>query len=166
MKIFLPLNQDALEGRLSFCKQDTNDLDSRDSRVNIIKPPPELERVVQELLSRELIGQDNQVLSIHREVQEAINYHDQEDLQSSFEAASRLVFEQFPKREKDETLYSRWGKCADFIAHVIYLSKRYTEFVKVLQSIGEFIMVLSNAAWSVYRVFHTIFMLIPKQVSV
>jgi hypothetical protein len=80
---------------------------NRISLVNIIELPPALQSVVEELLDRELISRDNQVLSIHREVQEAVSFHDQEDLQSSFEAACRLVFEQFPKRERDESLYSR-----------------------------------------------------------
>lgn len=157
MRLFLPPNQAALGERLSFCRKDVGDSNSRTSFVNIIKPSAELERVVQELLDRSLINQDNQILSIHREVQEAVNYHDQEDLQNSFEAASRLVFEQFPKREKDESLYTRWSKCAEYIAHVIYLSKRYTDYVRVLKGSPELIMVLSNAAWLVIP--------IPDQVS-
>ncbi|KAG4441818.1 hypothetical protein IFR05_002682 [Cadophora sp. M221] len=152
MRLFLPTNQSALGERLTFCRKDVGDLNSRTSFVNIIKPSAELERVVQELLDRSLINQDNQILSIHREVQEAVNYHDQEDLQKSFEAASRLVFEQFPKREKDETLYSRWSKCAEYIAHVIYLSKRYTDYSRVLKGSPELIMVLSNAAWYLYEI--------------
>tara|TARA_R110002060_G_scaffold8876_3_gene13130 strand:- start:607 stop:1080 length:474 start_codon:yes stop_codon:yes gene_type:complete len=147
MMILLPLSGAALDGKLSFCREDVNQPNSRDSCVNTVKPSSELERVIQELLDRDLIAKYDRILSIHRDVQEAMNYHDKEDLQSCFDTASRLIFEHFPKREKDETLYSQWGRCAELIDHVVSLSKGYSKHAGHLNGTVEFVMVLSNAAW-------------------
>ena len=145
--ILLPLSGAALDGKLSFCREDVNQPNSRDSCVNTVKPSSELERVIQELLDRDLIAKYDRILSIHRDVQEAMNYHDKEDLQSCFDTPSRLIFEHFPKREKDETLYSQWGRCAELIDHVVSLSKGYSKHAGHLNGTVEFVMVLSNAAW-------------------
>jgi hypothetical protein len=50
-----------------------------------------LEAALAELLGKNLIRRDNRVISVHRVVQEAMNYHSIEDLQASFDAAVSIV---------------------------------------------------------------------------
>jgi hypothetical protein len=52
---------------------------------------PSLEAALAELLGKNLIRRDNRVISVHRVVQEAMNYHSIEDLQASFDAAVSIV---------------------------------------------------------------------------
>ncbi|KAH7416710.1 hypothetical protein BKA64DRAFT_701492 [Cadophora sp. MPI-SDFR-AT-0126] len=155
IKLFLPRNQSALSGNLSFCQQDPVHIDpnNRASLFSIITPSPQFDAAIEELRTRKLIKQDNQLMSIHRVVQEAVNFHSIEDLQQSFDAACRLVYEQFPKRKLDEDLYSAWYICQDYISHVIHLSKRFSEFSKSgkLTASSDFVKLLSNAAWYLYE---------------
>jgi hypothetical protein len=103
------------------------------------------------LLDRDLIKQDvPRFFTIHRVVQEATNYHDIDELQDSFEIASRLVFEQFPNRRKENNLFSRWGTCQDYIPHGVHLSKKFQDYTSSgkLKGSPEFVELLSNCAWS------------------
>jgi len=61
-----------------------------DDLANVIVSPA-LEAALAELLKAELIRKDNQTISVHRVVQEAVNYHSIEDLQVSFDAAVSIV---------------------------------------------------------------------------
>src|SRR5947209_810296 len=110
-QLFLPRNQPALDGPLAFCKQDPTYVDSKDraSLYSVVTPSPAFEKAIGELLAKELIRKDRNMLSIHRVVQEAVSYHDVEDLQNSFDVASRLVYEQFPKQVMSESLYKAWN---------------------------------------------------------
>jgi len=56
----------------------------------VIIPPP-LEAALVELLKYRLIRRDERIISVHRVVQEAMNYHTIEDLQASFDAAVSIV---------------------------------------------------------------------------
>jgi hypothetical protein len=104
---------------------------------------------VDELLARELVRKDRHALSIHRVVQEAVNYHDVDDLQESFDISSRLVYEQFPKRLMSESLYKHWSVCQEYIPHGVYLSKKYSDYALSgkLKANDFFINLLSNCAW-------------------
>jgi hypothetical protein len=151
VELFLPRNQKALDGSLSFCKQDSIYIDSRHqaSLFSIITPSPEFEKGIEELLQKELIKQDGRILSIHRVVQEATNYHDIDDLQESFDIASRLVYEAFPKRHESQSLYKEWNVCQVYIPHGVYLSKKYSDYARsgVLKGSEVFVDLLCNCAW-------------------
>jgi hypothetical protein len=106
--------------------------------------------VIDELLEKELIKKDRHTLSIHRVVQEAVNYHDVDDLQESFDIASRLVYEQFPKQDLSESsLYKVWNVCQDYIPHGVYLSKKYSDYAPSgkLKAHDSFVRLLGNSAW-------------------
>lgn len=64
--------------------------DPHSSLASVIKSPA-LEAAITELLERGLIRRDNRIISVHRVVQEAMNYHSIEDLQASFDSATRIV---------------------------------------------------------------------------
>jgi hypothetical protein len=147
----MPRNQSALEGSLDFCKQDPIHIDNHNQATlySIITPSSRFETAIIELLDKELVKQDGRVYSIHRVVQEATNYHDVDDLQESFDIASRLVYEAFPKQYMNQSLYNEWGTCQFFIPHGVQLSKKYSDHVRagVLKASEAFIRLLCNCAW-------------------
>ena len=151
IQLFLPQNQRALDGPLAFCKQDPAYVDDKDRAAlfSVITPSPAFEKAIDELLAKELIRKDRQVLSIHRVVQEAVSYHDVDDLQKSFDIASRLVYEQFPKQVMSESLYKEWNVCQEYIPHGVYLSKKYSDYAPSgkLKAHEFFVRLLSNCAW-------------------
>ena len=151
IQLFLPRNQPALDGPLAFCKLDPTYVDSKDRAplFSVVTPSPAFEKAIDELLAKELIRRDRNVLSIHRVVQEAVSYHDVEDLQKSFDVASRLVYEQFPKQVMGESLYKQWNVCQEYIPHGVYLSKKYSDYVPSgkLKAHEYFVRLLSNCAW-------------------
>lgn len=157
VQLFLPRNQKALDGALAFCKQEAKylDGDNRASLYAIITPSPAFDKAAKELLNRELIKQDGpRDFSIHRVVQEATNFHDIDELQDSFEIAARLVFEQFPQRRAEESLFSRWNICQDYIPHGVQLSRKFSDYAPSgkLKGSPEFVQLLSNCAWYLFEV--------------
>jgi hypothetical protein len=70
--LFLPMNQNALEGKLRFCKQHTNHVDpaSHAALSSVILPPPALQAAIAELAEMRLIKQERRELWAHRVVQE------------------------------------------------------------------------------------------------
>ena len=149
--MFLPRNQRALDGPLAYCKQDSTNVDSKDRAplFNVVTPSPAFEKAIDELLAKELIRKDRHILSIHRVVQEAVNYHDVDDLQESFDIASRLVYEQFPKQVMSESLYKEFNVCQEYIPHGVFLSKKYSDYARFgkLKAHDYFVTLLSNCAW-------------------
>jgi len=88
-------------------------------------------------------------------VQEAVNFHDVDDLQETFNTASRLVWEQFPKQLDDDSLYKKWGLCQNFIPHGVYLSKKFDDDYArtgIVKGSDYFVRLLSNCAWYLYEV--------------
>lgn len=83
-----------MNGKLSFIRQQGRKF-ADDSLATAIQSAS-LEAAIAELLERGLIRKDNRVISVHRVVQEAMNYHSMEDLQASFDAATRIVGYPFP----------------------------------------------------------------------
>ncbi|KAG0647439.1 hypothetical protein D0Z07_6667 [Hyphodiscus hymeniophilus] len=153
-QLFLPRNQNALDGSLAFCKQDAKDVDgkNRASLASIITPSLAYEKASKELLDRELIKQDGpRFFSIHRVVQEATNFQNIDELQDSFDTATRLVFEQFPDRKEEESLFNRWNICQDYIPHGVFLSRKFTDYSASgkLKGSGTLAKLLSNCAWHV-----------------
>jgi hypothetical protein len=151
IQLFQPRNQAALEGVLSFCMQESIHLDDhyQASLASLTTPSKELERALQELIHRELIKQDGLTFSIHRVVQEAVNYSDVDELQESFDIASRLVYEQFPEPEMNGALYNQWSICQEYIPHGVYLSKKFSDYVRSgnLKGTEPFVKLLCNSAW-------------------
>ncbi len=149
--LFLPLTQSVLDGPLEFCKQDARHINehNRVTLSNVINPSAQLQSAIAELLVRALIKQDGRHLAIHRVVQEATNYHDLHDLQSSFDAAAKLVWNRFPQRAMDEALFTKWNACQEYVFHGVYLSKKFSEYARsgVLKGSNNFVQLLSNCAW-------------------
>jgi hypothetical protein len=83
--------QAALNGKLSFIKRSQKIMDEQASLASAVQSNPALDAVINELLDKSLIKKENRVISVHRVVQEAMNYHSLEDLQASFDAAVALV---------------------------------------------------------------------------
>jgi hypothetical protein len=125
------------------------DENNRASLFSIVTPSRELEEAIEELLSKQLIRKDRQNMSIHRVVQEAVSYQDVDDLQESFNIASRLVHEQFPKQLARESLYPKWNTCQEFIPHGVFLCNKYSSYnvSGKLKAKGHFIKLLRNCAW-------------------
>ena len=156
-QLLLPRDQSALDGPLSFSKQDATHVDSKNhaSLFSIITPSPAFEKVVNELLERQLVKKKGRDLSIHHAVQEAVNYYDLRDLQQSFNIASRLVYEQFPKMHTG-SFNSQWNICQQYISHGVCLSKKFNDHAssEALKAASGgfkadvyFVSLLSNCAW-------------------
>jgi hypothetical protein len=82
-----------VNNKLSFIRHNFNYRttdDSGDSLASMIISPS-LEAALAELLGKGLIRIDNRIISVHRVIQEAMNYHSIEDLQASFDAAVSIV---------------------------------------------------------------------------
>jgi hypothetical protein len=149
MELFLPRTQKALDIALQFARQDPVHVDENDqaSLFGIITASEAFDKAINQLWERKLVKQGGRVLSVHRVVQEATNYHDKDDLQKSFTQAARLVYEQFPKYGIS-TRYKEWGVCQEYIPHGVYLSKKFSDFVRsgVLNPTDAFIDLLANCA--------------------
>jgi hypothetical protein len=149
VELFLPRTQKALDIVLSFCRQDLVHLDEneRASIFSIITPSEAFEKAVNQLLDRKLIKQDGRVYTVHRVVQEAVSYHDVDELQKSFAQAARLVYEQFPK-QGIATMYKDWKVCQAYIPHGVHLSKKFSEYVRsgALSATDAFVSLLGNCA--------------------
>ncbi|KAK0125805.1 hypothetical protein ONS95_007437 [Cadophora gregata] len=153
--LFLPRDQSALDGPLWFCKQDPKNIDdlNRASLFSLITTSPAFDDAIEDLLRKRLISREGRFFKIHRVVQEATNFHSFEDLQKSFNTASRLVFQQFPDREPNETLYKQWNICREYIPHGIQLRIGYSKYNRnrILQVPREFEELMSNCAWYLYE---------------
>jgi hypothetical protein len=104
---------------------------------------------MKELVKRKLVKQDGKIYSIHRSVQEAVNYHDVDDLQNSFNIASRLAYEAFPKRQLNESLFKKWSQCQEYIPHGVWLSRKFAEYTAsgTLKGSEYFVKFLSSCSW-------------------
>jgi hypothetical protein len=151
--LFLPRNQRALNGILTFCKKIPADEDGQQVALSTITTPsPALDEAIRELKAANLIKQDGRVLSIHRVVQEALNYMSLEDIQDYFNAVVQLVFEAFPRQMGGEPLLDQWSKCEDYIQHGIHLADKYVEILSLnaeepLKPSEEFTFLLGSCAW-------------------
>jgi hypothetical protein len=119
------------------------------SPETISTPSRAFEEAMKELVKRELVKQDGKIFSIHRAVQEAVNYHDVDDLQNSFNIASRLAYEAFPKRQMNKALYEKWSQCQEYIPHGVHLSRKFSDYAAsgTLKGSTFFVKLLSSCAW-------------------
>ncbi|KAH7416714.1 hypothetical protein BKA64DRAFT_655866 [Cadophora sp. MPI-SDFR-AT-0126] len=153
--LFLPRDQSALDGPLEFCKQDPKDIDdtNRASLFSLITTSPAFDLAIEDLMRRKLITREGRFFKIHRVVQEATNFHSFEDLQKAFNTASRLVFQKFPNRDMNSTLYKQWNMCREYISHGIQLHIGFNKYSRNsnLQVPAEFVELMSNCAWFSYE---------------
>ena len=141
-----------LNGSLTWCKQENVRPGEKQiaTLYDLITPAPAFEAAIRELVDKKLIKQTGpRLYSIHRVVQEAMNWKSIDELQASFETAARLVCEQFPTRRKDDSLFNRWTTCQDYIQHGVQLSKKFDDYANSsnLKGSPEFVELLSNCAW-------------------
>ncbi|PVH79053.1 hypothetical protein DL98DRAFT_633450 [Cadophora sp. DSE1049] len=120
----------------------------------VLTSKTDLDEAVDQLLERKLIKRHFQHLSIHRSVQEAVNYRSVQGLQDTFHVASFLLHERFPPRLLNQTLYHQWNLCSQYIHHVVYMSKAFSALCKpgLLTASHESIDLLDNAAWYLYEI--------------
>jgi hypothetical protein len=120
----------ALNSKLSFCLQPQNHLDTalQSTLTNIVEPTPAFEKALDALLRASLIRRDGRVVSVHREVQEAMNYASASDLQESFDAAVLIVNEAFPKRRHGIALFEQWAVCSQYIGDGVHLAWKFKEY--------------------------------------
>lgn len=120
--------QSALNGKLQFCKQNTRDSKAHTALSSIVNQTPALLNALAELVKSNLITQDGRNLSVHRVVQEAISFHDIDDLQASFDSAVQLVHEAFPKQIRGDPMFKDWAMCQAYIPHGAHLSRRFSAY--------------------------------------
>jgi hypothetical protein len=125
--LFLPRNQSALNGKLAFCKLPGNLVDDETQAAlsSVVTPPQALREAIVELIKFQLIRQEGRELWVHRVVQEAMNYHSFAEFQESFDSASRLVYEAFPKQKHDNFIQDR-SACRSYISHGAHLSLHFS----------------------------------------
>lgn len=128
--LFLPRNQNALDGRLAFCKQilkrEDPNAHGAQALSSIINTPAPLRAALDELVDFKLIKREGRELFTHRVVQEAMNYHTSADLQEFFDIAVALVYEAFPKQVHGDYRTGQWGACETYIMHGANLSYRFS----------------------------------------
>jgi len=95
---------------------------------SVITPPAALRAAIDELLKFQLMRQQGRNIWVHRVVQEAMNYYSLEEFQESFDSASRLVYEVFPKKLQNNLVQDR-SACWPYIYHGAHLSLLASEFV-------------------------------------
>lgn len=117
--------------------------------ISALTPTPEFTAAIEELSSRALIKRDNRVYSVHRVVQEAVNYHDEDDLQNSFNIASALVYEAFPEVVMNQLPIAQWPTCQVYIPHGVFLSRKFADHVRSgkLRSTLNFTHLLYHCSW-------------------
>jgi hypothetical protein len=123
--LFLPKNQRALDGKLSWCKQNQDDLGKEDESAlaNVITTPAALTKAIDELHKWKLISKEGRELKAHRVVQEAVNYQERQDMQDSFNAAAHLVYEAFPKSSYGDYFSSQAEAAQAYVHHAAHLSR-------------------------------------------
>jgi Cdc6-like AAA superfamily ATPase len=155
--LFLPRDQTALRGKLEFCMTSPSAQEgARTALSSVAAPSPILRDVIEELLKAKLIDVDNRTFTVHRVIQEAMNYQNFADLQESFDAAVRVVYEAFPKQQNTSVgpLHEVWSQCQEYVQHVVHLFARFSEYqpsnmhsVRPLNALKELILLGANCGW-------------------
>lgn len=129
--LFLPKNQRALDGKLQFCKQQPDDVDTaaESALSSVISAPYSLLEAIEELKNLSLIKQEGRRLWAHLVVQEAMKYAAKGDLQECFNSAAALVYEAFPKQlHGDYFSPETRGTCQVYITHATHLSRQFANY--------------------------------------
>ena len=144
LDLFLPLDQNRLNGKLDFCKQL--------GPGSAVALSTAMQDAVDELLAAKLVQKDDRNFVIHRVIQEAMIgvYDNIKALQASFDAATQLLHEAFPIQLYGRPLHKEWPRCQTYVQHVINLSKLFVGFRKgqdtFIPSL-DFVRLLSNCGW-------------------
>jgi hypothetical protein len=150
LALFLPSDQSRLDGRLEFCKRGVSD-ESQPMVAAAVDPSPAMEAALEELQRANLIYRNGRDLVIHRVTQEEMGFHCIKDLEESFDAASQLVYEAFPKQDQGRSMFDVWPKCQMYVQHAVNLAKLYTAFRQGRESpfthSEDFVRLLCNCAW-------------------
>lgn len=128
--MFLPKKQSALNGKLDWCKQNQQDGDDQSvtALASVITIPQALSAAIKELVKFRLINNEGRAIWAHRVVQEAVNYQEQQDLQDSFNAAARLVYEAFPKSLHGDYFSQQAPAAQAYIPHAAHLSRQFATY--------------------------------------
>jgi len=150
LELFLPNDQSRLDGRLEFCKRSVSD-ESQPMVATTVDPSPAMGAALEELQKANLIYRNGRDLVIHRVTQEEMGFHSIKDLEESFDAASQLVHEAFPKQDQGRPLFNVWPQCQMYVQHAVNLAKLYTAFRQGRESpfphSEDFVTLLCNCAW-------------------
>jgi hypothetical protein len=152
--LFLPRNQNCLDGVLSFCKQQVTAVGgTRVALSTIATPSPDMYKALGELVQSNLIKRDGRLLSMHRVVQEAMSYQ-HASLWKAFDAAVQIMYEAFPKQIDGDPLHNVWPHCELHIQHGLHLAHKYADFVSkglgaraTFKAPENFTALLGNCAW-------------------
>ena len=98
----------------------------------MLAPTQDLEAALETLSKAQLIKREGRTIDVHRVVQEAVNYQNQEDLQEAFDAAVGLVAEAFPKRQHGISLFEQWPICSLYIHDGVHLVQKFGEYTRPL----------------------------------
>ncbi|KAH7416715.1 P-loop containing nucleoside triphosphate hydrolase protein [Cadophora sp. MPI-SDFR-AT-0126] len=153
LDLFLPTNQNSLDGKLNFCKQNRNSkVRETDATLSsVISEPPLLRDAIVELENLKLIKFEKRTLRVHRMVQEAMNYYSSQEMQLYFNSAAAIVFEAFPKQLSRDIMSKHWTTCECYIAHGVSLSSRFQAYYHLdekesLKGTSELMQLLINCA--------------------
>jgi hypothetical protein len=155
--LLLPRDQTVLRGKLEFCMMNPNAREADHIALSsVAAPSPNLQDVIRELSNAKLIDVDNRTLTVHRVIQEAMNYQNFADLQESFDAAVRVVYEAFPKQQNTSVgpLHEVWSQCQEYVQHVVHIFARFNEYqpsnmhsVRPVNALKELILLGANCGW-------------------
>lgn len=155
--LFQPSDQARLTEKLAFCQ--TKGLSSvvPPALDAVILSSPELQSAIDELIEQGMVSGTRRNLTIHREVQEAVNYQGAVDLEDSFDAAAYLLYDAFPQQGNGPPLTDEKVICRRWIQHAIALATRYKQYsieksasddpLKGIASSEIFVKLLANCAW-------------------
>jgi tetratricopeptide (TPR) repeat protein len=161
--LFLPSDQERLTDKLAFCTSDTTDLRGRSTVLTAIKMSSALQAAIDELVHQGMVLRAGRNLTIHREVQEAVNYRSKSDLQASFDAGVNLLYDAFPQQKEGRPMTDEKDSCRRWIQHAIALANKYNIYSKGRRPENDFplegmasrkifVKLLANCAWYLFEI--------------
>ena len=160
LDLFLPSDQRMLTDKLGFCRTSgvsANTTVPGPSIQTVVNPSSRLSEALDELQRKGLIKRTGRQISMHRTVQEAVNYQGKEELTQFYDAMVCLLYDAFPKQQDGRPLTEAWYWCRIWIQHVVTLAYKYRLYasnrpaddfpLKGMASAPYFVRLLANAAW-------------------
>ena len=112
-----------------------------------------LAEVEEPLLSLALLKKSplSQELSVHRLVQSEFCYYvTDEERQTMFDNATKLLYDAFPKQFNGRLMHSEWNTCSLYVQHVLSLARNFRTRNRDLASLhptAEFCKLLCSCIW-------------------
>jgi tetratricopeptide (TPR) repeat protein/Cdc6-like AAA superfamily ATPase len=160
--LFLPGDQERLTEKLAFCKPDPTDVKGHSTVQTAIKMSPALQEAIDELVHQGMVAKTGRNLTIHREVQEAVNYQSIGELQAAFDTAVNLLYDAFPQQKEGRPMTDDKETCRRWLQHVIALTNKYNVYSKGrpendfpldgMKSRRTFVKLLANCAWYLFEI--------------